>query len=106
MALREFIDARGVAWKAWDVPPWRVFTELRSRGERRVRQIPGYTPERRQNRERRRRTAAPGLERGWVCFECAEEKRRLIPPPPNWDEVTEGELADLCSRASPAPVQS
>lgn len=25
MALREFIDSEGVAWKAWDVPPWRVY---------------------------------------------------------------------------------
>ena len=102
MALREFIDSEGVAWKAWDVPPWRVYPHSRSDRDRRVREIPGYTPERRQNRERRRRTAAPGLEHGWLCFECEGEKRRLVPPPPDWSDAPEPRLAELCRMAVPA----
>jgi hypothetical protein len=104
MALREFVDSKGVAWKAWDVPPWRVYSQTRSNGDRRVTVVPGYQPERRQA-ERRRRTAAPGLEHGWLCFECDNEKRRLIPPPPSWADVPDAELAALCGRASPAQPQ-
>jgi hypothetical protein len=73
---------------------------MRAIADRRVQVIPGYSPERRIRAERRRRVAAPKLERGWVCFESGPEKRRLAPPPPDWAEVPEGQLEELCERAA------
>jgi hypothetical protein len=102
MALREFRDSRGTAWTAWDVPPRRVFDAARG-ADRRVRATPGFAPERRVNRERRRRVAHPELQSGWVCFTAGEEKRRLFPPPPAWDACTEAELRALCKGARAEP---
>lgn len=107
MALREFTDSRGTAWTAWDVPPHRTFERERSGADRRVTVTPGYSPERRTSgRDRRRRVMHPHLQGGWVCFTSAREKRRLYPPPPGWDAVTDAELEALCARAedgSPRP---
>jgi hypothetical protein len=101
MALREFRDGRGVEWLAWDVPPVREFSPERTGRERRVAQIAGFTPERRVLRDRRRTRAASGLERGWLCFQCEGEKRRLAPPPPDWAAVDEKALAELLLAAQP-----
>lgn len=101
MAYREFTDADGTVWTAWDVPPWRVFSPARNYQERRVRETPGYTPERRAAVDRRRSREGAMSEQGWVCFERPGEKRRLAPTPAGWDEVSEDELLNLCRRASP-----
>ena len=101
MALREFTDSRGTEWLAWDVPPARVFSPPRSGAERRVSPTPDYYPERRVIRDRRRTHAGPGLERGWVCFQSPEEKRRLAPPPTDWDRAAEDALEALLSAAEP-----
>src|SRR5829696_9252591 len=87
MALREFRDSRGTEWTAWDVPPARSFTHTRSGADRRTTPTPNYHPERRVIRDRRRRPVGPQLERGWVCFQSPQEKRRLAPPPPEWDRA-------------------
>jgi hypothetical protein len=99
MALREFTDSRGRVWTAWDVPPRRTFERARSGSERRMRETPGFTPERRVNRDRRRRITHSELQSGWVCFTAGEEKRRLYPPPPAWDAASDEELESLCARA-------
>ena len=99
MALREFRDSRGTEWTAWDVPPHRVFPTARSGADRRTTMTPGYSPERRSNRDRRRRVVSPHLQAGWVCFTSAREKRRLYPPPPEWHQATDEELEALCARA-------
>lgn len=104
MALREFTDSRGTTWTAWDVPPHRVFERARSGADRRVTVTPGYTPERRAARDRRRRVMHPHLAGGWVCFTSAREKRRLYPPPAGWDAASEAELEALCARADDASV--
>lgn len=101
MAYREFTDAEGTVWTAWDVPPWRVFAPARSYEERRLSDTPGYQPERRVSSDRRRSRAGAMSERGWVCFEGAGEKRRLAPTPAGWDQASEAELANLCRRAAP-----
>lgn len=107
MALREFTDSGGTAWTAWDVPPHRTFERPRAGTDRRVTFTPGYTPERRSTRDRRRRVMNPHLQAGWVCFTSAREKRRLYPPPPGWDSVPDDELEALCERAQDGsrPVQ-
>lgn len=105
MALREFRDSGGTEWMAWDVPPVRSFAPPRSGQERRVRSTPGYTPERRVH-DRRRLRAASGLEHGWLCFQCETEKRRLAPPPPDWQSVPDAELETLLRSAAPARARS
>jgi hypothetical protein len=103
MALREFRDGEGRAWTAWDVVPPRREQELpRSGRERRVTPTPGYRPERRVLRERRRLRTGPGLEGGWVCFQSDSEKRRLAPAPQGWEESPEDTLERLCREAQPA----
>ena len=99
MALREFTDSRGITWRAWDVPPARVYTPERSGAERRRQETPGHAPERRAGPERRRPSLNPGMERGWLCFECQDEKRRLAPPPSAWEDSTDQDLESLCARA-------
>lgn len=101
MAYREFTDADGTVWTAWDVPPWRVFSPSRTYHERRVHPTPGYTPERRKASERRRDRMGAMSEQGWVCFARAGEKRRLAPTPAGWDQASDEELLNLCRRASP-----
>lgn len=100
MALREFRDSRGTEWTAWDVPPHRVFESARERPERRTRVTPGYSPERRSGRERRRRVMNPHLQAGWVCFTSGACKRRLYPPPAGWEAASEAELEAMCARAA------
>jgi hypothetical protein len=102
MALREFIDSRGTAWTAWDVPPHRVYTPQRAGGDRRARSVPGWTPERRV-RQRRMQLRHPELSGGWVCFTSQAEKRRLSPPPPAWDAASDAELEALCAQAQQQP---
>ena len=46
---------------------------------------------------------APELRQGWLCFECAGERRRLAPIPDGWELLTESELTMLCQCARPAP---
>jgi len=101
MALREFKDSRGTEWLAWDVAPARAVTRVRSGADRRTTPTPNYRPERRVIRERRRRQIGPGLEHGWVCFQSPEQKRRLAPPPPDWDRAPVEALEELLGAAEP-----
>lgn len=34
-----------------------------------------------------------GNDRGWLCLQSADEKRRIVPAPDGWEEWTEAELA-------------
>jgi hypothetical protein len=100
MSLRDFIDSKGTAWTAWDIPPARAYLPRRT-NERRVSPTTSYTPERRTGAERRRRQVPPQLLHGWVCFESEVEKRRLIPPPEGWESMELEELERLCQQATP-----
>jgi hypothetical protein len=46
-------------------------------------------------------SVAEGYGNGWLTFQSDEEKRRLVPVPPSWVELTEAQLVDLLDRASP-----
>ena len=46
----------------------------------------------------------PELSGGWVCFTCDREKRRLSPPPEQWDAASDAELEALCAQARQQPV--
>lgn len=81
MALREFADAGGRQWSAWEVNP--SATELLS--------IPV-------EQLWRNTTTKPA----WLAFECRSPpmRRRLTAYPSDWAELTDEELVRLCERAA------
>lgn len=97
MAHREITDADGVTWQVWEVIPHSAErrdeperrAEKRSRHERRVRQEP-------------RIRMASDMAKGWLVFECAHEKRRLMPIPVSWAERDDAQLTALLAEAIPA----
>jgi hypothetical protein len=38
---------------------------------------------------------------GWLAFQSGAEKRRYYGPPPDWEEMTEEQLAELWAQAAP-----
>ena len=44
-----------------------------------------------------------GYSDGWLCFETATAKRRLVRYPERWKELSDAELEALLAKASPAP---
>jgi hypothetical protein len=82
MALREFVDKRGVEWKVWDITPESMHPVT-------VREF--FLGE---------------YQEGWLAFECADERRRLAHWPKNWAELSDETLGELCDRAKPAPRRS
>lgn len=89
MAERTFRDRRGREWKVWEVYPTMT--------ERRVSDEPVLVERRRHARARA--SLPESLRHGWLAFESNRERRRLGPPPDDWDRMTEPELADLVERA-------
>lgn len=85
MALRTFLDSRGVFWSVWNVLP-----QTRS-GLVASPHLPAGPQ------------LTPGLERGWLCFENPREKRRLTPIPEGWEECTDAELERLLGQANTVP---
>lgn len=80
MAVRDFVDEKGVKWRVWPV--------LRST-------IP--------------RTAAEDFlgdyGEGWLCFESPQERRRLARFPDDWDRMSNEDLQNLLGRAAIVPVR-
>jgi hypothetical protein len=96
VGLRRHIDASGKSWNVWDVPP--RFSNKRSNEERR--NTPGHhEPERRHLGERRVTTAPPEWVHGWICFEDADEKRRLCPMPEEWETASDQQLEQYLREA-------
>ena len=91
MAYREFIDAAGVFWQAWEVIPTSV--ERRVSGERRFGTRDRM--ERRVRQEQLRVRMDHGMTQGWLVFESATEKRRVHPIPEGWSHQSDEELAAL-----------
>jgi hypothetical protein len=97
MALREFRDAGGRAWHAWDTYP--------TLPERRRPNAPALPPE---GRERRRvsspRIALPrDLAHGWLTFESGRERRRLVPVPERWETASDEQLRAWMNEAELLP---
>jgi hypothetical protein len=105
MAQRELIDAHGVVWTVTDVVPSMAERRLR---DRRV-DATGSAAKFEQRRKARRRYAqarapvTPGFEHGWLTFESAHEKRRLVPVPRDWATLGEKPLAALMASAKAVP---
>jgi hypothetical protein len=79
MAFRTFRDHDGCEWQVWDVVPSR---ELEGRSRRHA-----YLP--------------PEMAEGWLCFEAADQKRRLTPFPSDWEEQDDDAMDALCRTAQP-----
>ena len=106
MSYRTFVDRDGAYWQAWDSQPTKV--ERRMSGPDRRQPKPKYFAwggtERRTGTDRRttsqrRITLVEGYGAGWLTFESLQEKRRLIPIPLRWDELSQDGLRELCERA-------
>jgi hypothetical protein len=79
MGFRTFRDGDGCEWQVWDVVPSR---EIESRSRRHH-----YLP--------------PEMAEGWLCFEAADQKRRLTPFPADWEEQDDASMDALCRAAQP-----
>ncbi len=79
MAMREFSDERGVRWQVWDVEP-----TLRVAGGDRAGSL-----------------LHEDAVDGWLTFQSASERRRFYQRPPDWDTLTDEQLALLCKHAVP-----
>lgn len=123
MAHRAFTDSAGVAWEVWEVHPGvansagaemaerelaeREMAERRSGDERRganpaAVSSPPPTTERRVIAERRVGVSIP-MRGGWLAFQSAGERRRLVPIPHGWAEDSETQLEAYCSAARVVP---
>jgi hypothetical protein len=76
MAVRDFLDLKGVKWKVWPVTPSAI----------------------------RPKTAAEDYlgdyGDGWLVFESITERRRLAQFPPNWDTLSDNGLLQLLKTAT------
>ena len=113
MSHKNFTDEDGVVWAVWDVVP--TSTERRMAGRRlnrtaeKGRQIGLGSADRRGMPDRRvmqtepRPRVALGLEKGWLVFESATERRRLAPIPEHWEELPDSALPALRDTATSLP---
>lgn len=102
MSYRRFTDSSGAAWRVWEVVPHPMD---RRHAIRRIRIIKIHFPERRVLPERRidmgrSRLFFPPTETSWLCFESAEERRRLRPIPETWYLEDDSGLEELCGQAA------
>ena len=84
MAVRDFTDSRGVAWRAWDVTPESIHP---------ITKAEDYL--------------ADCYREGWIVFETEDgrEKRRLCPPPVGWSDFSSAELESLILTAEKVAVR-
>ena len=104
MSYRTFVDRDGSYWQVWDSQPTKVERRQTEEDRRRKQLYPWRGSERRSGMDRRtttqrRITLAQGYGAGWLTFESLQEKRRLVPIPAHWDELSQGELRALCDKA-------
>ena len=104
MSYRTFVDRDGSYWQVWDSQPTGVERRATTADRRKQRLFPWRETERRSGLDRRitsqrRITLAEGYGSGWLTFESLSEKRRLLPIPMRWEEMSHGELRALCERA-------
>ena len=106
MPYRTFVDRDGSYWQVWDSVPTKVERRLGETDRRRPK--PKYFAwggtERRSGTDRRttsqrRITLAEGHGAGWLTFESLSEKRRLIPIPQLWEDLSQADLRALCEKA-------
>lgn len=83
MAFRTFRDPEGREWQVWDVVPSR--------------EVEGSS--------RRHHYLPPEMAEGWLCFEAADQKRRLTPFPADWEQRDDASIHALCLAAQPVAAR-
>ena len=104
MAYRTFVDRDGSYWQVWDSQPTKVERRMKEADRRRPQYFAWGGTERRSGSDRRissqrRIVLSEGYGRGWLTFESLQEKRRLIPIPAHWENLSQSELRALCEKA-------
>ncbi|HZE07826.1 MAG TPA: hypothetical protein VE110_03620 [Gemmatimonadaceae bacterium] len=104
MAYRTFVDRDGAYWQVWDSQPTRIERRTSASDRRNLTRLPWRGTERRSGADRRivsqrRITLGEGYGSGWLTFESFDEKRRLVPVPLGWEELSHAELRSLCEKA-------
>jgi hypothetical protein len=104
MGYRTFVDKDGSYWQAWDSQPTRVERRVSAADRRKERLFPWRETERRSGHDRRtnsqrRIILSEGYGNGWLTFESLSEKRRLLPIPSHWEDMSQAELRALCEKA-------
>jgi len=81
MAVRDIVDEKGVKWRVWAVQRSSIHPK----------------------------TAAEDFlgdyGEGWLCFESANERRRLARFPQDWDRMADKDLIGLLTKAAVVPVR-
>lgn len=104
MSYRTFVDRDGSYWQVWDSQPTKMERRMSEADRRRPKYFVWGGSERRTGTDRRttsqrRITLSEGYGGGWLTFESLHEKRRLIPIPSEWEDLSQPELRALCERA-------
>jgi hypothetical protein len=104
MPYRTFVDRDGAYWQVWDSQPTKMERRMSDSDRRRPQYFAWGGTERRSGLERRttsqrRITLSEGYGAGWLTFESLHEKRRLIPVPAHWEDLSQAELRALCESA-------
>ena len=102
MGYRIFKDSRGTEWQTWDVIPRLAERRV---NDRRLHAAQPPNSDRRSRIDRRvlsspRALLTSGLGSGWLCFETANEKRRLSPIPEDWSKCADERLEQYCAQAT------
>ena len=96
--MRIFSDQDGTEWQVWRVTPSvRVYQERRREERRGNGHVEAPVMERRTFEDRRR----GDIQQGWLCFDSREQRRRLYPVPPSWEECSEQQLRLLLRAGVP-----
>jgi hypothetical protein len=104
MGYRTFVDRDGFYWQVWDTQSSRMERRLRGSDRRNHKPFQWKGAERRAGIDRRttsqrRITLSDGYGGGWLTFESLQEKRRLTPVPPQWENLSQAELRMMCEKA-------
>ena len=104
MSYRTFVDKDGSYWQVWDSQPTKMERRMSDADRRRPKYFTWGGSERRSGTDRRttsqrRITLSEGYGGGWLTFESLHEKRRLIPIPSKWDNLSQPDLRSLCEKA-------
>lgn len=104
MSYRTFVDNDGAYWQVWDSQPSKFERRISTDDRRQRKSFPWRATERRSGVDRRttsqrRITLSEGYGRGWLTFESLDEKRRLVPVPSGWEQLSNTELRALCEQA-------
>lgn len=91
MAHRTFRDSLGRTWDVWEVYP--------TFADRRVTPPGQPVAMERRTRTEPRASVRSEWRHGWLAFETRSERRRLAPPPDNWQQLSDAELVVLLEKA-------